>query len=252
VSALWNGLLDGLELVLRFLHDLTAPLFGAGAAWGWAIILLTVVVRVALLPLAIKQTNSMRAMQRLQPEIKKIQAKYKVDRSLMRSDPDKYRDKRQKQQEAMMALYKEHSVNPAAGCLPLVLQMPIFFALFTVLRGAERVPELAQGSFYVVQSLAANAREAGFGALLLVALMGITTFVSQRQMMASNPAAAEQPQQKVLLYVMPIMLMTFAFGVPVGVLLYWVTTNVWTMGQQAFMFRNIDPPAALAAKPNKA
>ncbi|HEY8339629.1 MAG TPA: YidC/Oxa1 family membrane protein insertase, partial [Egibacteraceae bacterium] len=101
---IWRTLLEGLEAILRFFHGLAEPLFGA-AAWGWAIVLLTLTVRVLLLPLAVKQTNSMRAMQKLQPEMKRIQAKYKVDRSLMRTNPEKYQQQRQKQQEAMMALY---------------------------------------------------------------------------------------------------------------------------------------------------
>lgn len=212
-------------------------------------IMLTVAVRLAMLPLAVKQTNSMRAMQRLQPEMKKIQAKYKVDRSLMRTNPDKYRERRQKQQEAMMALYREHSVNPAAGCLPLFLQMPIFFALFSLLRG-DAVPELERNGFYLINSLAGFPREVGLGGWLLIALMAVTTFWSQKQVMASNPAQAQQPQQKMLLYFMPVMLMFFAVNLPVGVLLYWVTTNLWTMAQQWVMFRNIEPAPA-AAKPGR-
>jgi YidC/Oxa1 family membrane protein insertase len=245
-----DAVLTSLEQTLRFFHTLAEPVFGA-AAWGWAIILLTVAVRIVLLPLAIKQTTSMRAMQRLQPELTKIRDKYKVDRSLMRTDPEKYRAKRQQQQEAMMALYKEHNVNPAAGCLPLVLQMPVFFALFSVLNSASRVPELSENGFYVVASLAAGAASAGLGGYVLIALMAATTFYSQKQMMASNPSAAQQPQQRVMLYVMPVMLTFFAISIPVGVLLYWVTTNVWTMAQQYVMFRSVDHSATPAAPPPK-
>ncbi len=245
MSQLWQLLLEGLEQVLRFFYGITAPLPLLGmAAWGWAVILLTVAVRLVLLPLAIKQTNSMRAMQRLQPEIKKLQAKHKVDRNLMRTNPEKYREARQKQQEATMALYREHNVNPAAGCLPLLLQMPVFFALFSLLRSRELVPELARNGFYFVGSLAAVAGQGGFGGWLLIILMGLTTFWSQKQMVASNPSAAQQPQQRVLLYFMPVMLAVFAVNLPIGVLLYWVTTNLWTIGQQWVMFRNIEPPAA--------
>jgi YidC/Oxa1 family membrane protein insertase len=237
--ALWHALIDGLGTVLRFFHDIVDPLPVLGiASWGWAVILLTFAVRLLLLPLAIKQINSMRAMQQLQPEIKKLQGKYKTDRSMMKTDPAKYRDRRQKQQEEMMKLYKEHNVNPASSCLPLLAQMPIFFALFTLLRDTTRVPELDVAGFYFIDSLAGFPRGAG---LVLVALMGITTFWSQKQMMASNPSAAQMPQQKIMLYVMPLMLLVFAFNMPVGVLLYWVTTNFWTMGQQWFMFRNIEP-----------
>ena len=253
--ALWEGLIDGLGWLLSFYHDAAAavPLVDL-AAWGWAIILLTFTVRVVLLPLAIKQISSMRAMQGLQPEMKKIQAKYKADRSMMKTNPEKYRERRQKQQEEMMKLYKEHNVNPAASCLPLIAQMPIFFALFTLLRDDERVPELASEGFYLIPNLAdAPSAQMGIGVVLLIVLMGATTFLSQRQMMASNPAASQQPQQKVLLYAMPLMLTVFAYSLPVGVLLYWVTTNVWTMGQQWVMFRNIEPAAASGdPKPKRA
>lgn len=236
--SLWNSLIDGLGQILFFFHDLFEPLTGLNA-WGWGIVMLTVVVRLALLPLAVKQTNSMRAMQKLQPEIKKIQAKFKTDRQMMKTNPEKFRERRQKQQEATMGLYKEHGVNPAAGCLPLLLQMPIFLALFQLLQNREYVPELADGMFYLVQPLTATPTEAGFGAFLLMALMGATTFLSQKQMMASNPTISDQPQQKVLLYVMPVVLVVFAVNMPTGVLLYWVTTNLWTLGQQYVMFRGI-------------
>jgi len=244
--ALWEGLIDGLGAVLRFFHDVVEPLPLLGAApWGWAIILLTFAVRVVLVPLAVKQISSMRAMQGLQPQMKKIQAKYKADRSLMRTDPEKYREKRQKQQEEMMKLYKEHNVNPAASCLPLLAQMPVFFALFTLLRDDRRVPELATEGFYIIPNLAeVPTAQMGIGVIILIGLMGLTTFLSQRQMMASNPAAADQPQQKILLYAMPVLLTVFAVNLPIGVLLYWVTTNVWTMAQQYVMFRNIEPAAA--------
>jgi YidC/Oxa1 family membrane protein insertase len=243
---IWHALVDGLASVLRFFHDLMEPALGI-ASWGWAIILLTFAVRLVLLPLAIKQINSMRAMQQLQPEVKKLQSRYKTDRSMMKTDPVKYRERRQKQQEELMKLYKEHNVNPAAGCLPLIAQMPVFFALFTVLRDNQRVPELEGASFYFIPSLAENPAGAG---LVLVVLMGLTTFLSQKQMMATNPNSAQMQQQKILLYVMPVMLLVFAFQMPVGVLLYWVTTNLWTMGQQWFMFRNVE--TASGPQPRKA
>ncbi len=246
MSALWNGLLDVIEAVLRFFHTAVSPVFGDAAAWGWAIILLTVAVRVFLLPLAVKQTRSQRAMQRLQPEMKKLQAKYKTDRSLMKTNPEKYRDQRQKQQEAMMALYKEHGVNPAGGCLPLVAQMPVFFALFSVLRDTQRLPELQQASFYFVQNLAHTVNQAGPSAWLLVLAMGATTYYSSRQMMANTPATGQQAsQQKIMMYAMPLILVFFSLNLYLGVLLYWITTNVWTIGQQWVMFRAAIPEPAV-------
>lgn len=254
MSELWQGLTNGLESVLRFFEGQLDGLLGA-FAWGWAIILLTVAVRVVLLPLAIKQTTSMRAMQRLAPDIKKVQAKYKADRGLMKTDPEKFKALRAKQQEEMQGLYRLHGVNPAAGCLPLVAQMPIFFALFTVLRSSD-LGELQDAPFYLVEHLSNTASGNGdIGAFLLLILMAATTFLSQQQMMKSNPAMSAQPQQKVMLYIMPPMLAFFGFSLPVGVLLYWVTTNAWTMAQQYVIFRqlgsvedaNPGPPGAGAA-----
>ncbi|MGH8897545.1 MAG: YidC/Oxa1 family membrane protein insertase [Egibacteraceae bacterium] len=240
---LWDGLIQGLSGFLRLLHDGSVGVFGV-YAWGWAIILLTFAVRLLLLPLAVKQTNSMRAMQKLQPELKKVQTKYRTDRSMMRTNPEKYRARKQKQQEAMMALYKEHNVNPAASCLPLLLQMPIFFALYRVLIKAQ---ELRTAPFYFIPNLASTPGQglavAGIGAFVLLVLMGATTFYSTYQMQARTPVSGElqAQQQKILLYVMPVMLTFVAFQLPAGVLLYWVATNLWTMGQQYLMFRNIEP-----------
>ena len=246
MSNLWQGLIGALGTVLRLFHDAVVgiPVIDV-AAWGWAIILLTAAVRLVLLPLAVKQTRSMRAMQTLQPEIKKLQGKYKTDRTMMKTDPEKYRERKAAQQQETMALYKEHGVNPAAGCLPLVAQMPIFFALFTLLRSDEYVSELGTASFYFA-SLGDSAIAAGVGGISLIVAMAATTFISQKQMMAHQPAAAVQPQQKMLLYVMPVMLAFFSFRLPVGVLLYWATTNLWTMAQQYLMFRNVEHSPAPA------
>ena len=247
---LWQGLLDVLTGILEYFHTLMAPAFGLNA-WGWAIILLTIAVRVALLPLAIKQTRSQRAMQSLQPEMKKIQAKYKADKGLMKTDPEKYRDLRAKQQSAMMELYKENGVNPASGCLPLVAQLPVFFALFNVLRSA---PGLKEGQFYLLPTLTDTPAMVGATSFFLLLLMGGTTYYSSRQMMASTAATGPQAQQqKIMMYVMPVMLTVFAWNMPIGVLLYWVTTNVWTIGQQFVMFRGVsaaepEPPPRTPAK----
>ena len=249
MSELWQGLIGALGTVLRLFHDTVAgvPLLEV-AAWGWAIILLTAAVRLVLLPLAVKQTRSMRAMQSLQPEIKKLQSKYKTDRTMMKTDPEKYRERKAAQQQATMALYKEHGVNPAAGCLPLVAQMPIFFALFTLLRSDDYVAELGTATFYFT-SLGESALAAGFGGIVLILAMAGTTYISQKQMMSHQPASAVQAQQKMMLYLMPVMLAAFSVNLPVGVLLYWATTNLWTMAQQYVMFRNVEQSPATPARP---
>jgi YidC/Oxa1 family membrane protein insertase len=241
ILAPWHALKDGLEQLLRIFADFSGGVFGEAVAWGWAIILLTIAVRFLLVPLAVKQTNSMRAMQQLQPEMKRIKEKYKADRSMMKTDPEKYQQLRKKQQEETMALYKEHNVNPAASCLPLLLQLPIFIALIQILRG-DRIAELAESGFYFVTNLAVRPTEAGLGAILLVLLTGITTYVSQKQMMAKNDSPSGQ-QQKIMLYAMPLFLTVVGFQLPVGPLLYILTQNVWQGLQQWVMFRNVGETA---------
>jgi YidC/Oxa1 family membrane protein insertase len=241
--AIWLQLLEALGSVLRFFHDITVGLFG-GYSWTVAIVLLTVAVRVVMLPLAVRQFHSMQAMQNLRPQMKKIQQRYKADRGMMRTDPEKYRAQRQKQQEELMALYKEHNVNPASSCLPLIAQMPIFIALFSVLRSETVIPELVSAPFPINTTLQAGANEAGIIAIGMLVLMGITTFVQQKQMMSRNAAMAtddqQMQQQKMMLYIMPVMLTVLGFNLPVGVLVYWVTTNLWQMGQQWYMLRQME------------
>jgi YidC/Oxa1 family membrane protein insertase len=251
--AIWNSLLQALGEVLRFFHDITVGLFG-GYSWAVAIVLLTLLVRLALMPLAIKQFRSMQAMQKLRPQMKKIQTKYKTDRSMMRTDPEKYREKRQKQQEELMALYKEHNVNPASSCLPLIAQMPIFIALFSVLRSPDVIPELVNAPFPIGATLQMPANQAGIIALGLLLLMGVTTFIQQKQMMGRQVAMADDQQmqqQKLMMYIMPVFLVFLGFNLPVGVLVYWVTTNLLQMAQQWYMLREVDESAEQAREANK-
>jgi YidC/Oxa1 family membrane protein insertase len=240
---IWFELLRALGSVLRFFHDITFSLFG-DYAWTVAIVLLTVSVRVVMMPLAVRQFRSMQAMQNLRPQMKKIQQRYKTDRGMMRTDPEKYRAQRQKQQEEMMALYKEHNVNPASSCLPLIAQMPIFIALFSVLRSPDVIKELVDAPFPINTTLQAPASQAGIIAIGMLILMGITTFVQQKQMMGRNAAMAtddqQMQQQKMMLYIMPVFLTVLGFQLPVGVLVYWVTTNLWQMGQQWYMLREME------------
>lgn len=246
MSQIWNNILDVFERALGGLEQLFS--FTGAASWGWAIIGLTLVIRILLLPLAIKQIRSMRAMQAIQPQMKAIQKKYKVDRDLMKKDPEQYKAKKQKMNEEMMALYQAEGVNPAASCLPLLAQAPVFFALFSILRG-DRANDLVGQSFYFFtmlvpeEGLTALVSAAGWPGWLLVILMAATMFVSQKQVMARQSATGgDNPmaqQQKVLLYVMPVFLAFISLNLPLGVLLYWVTTNGWQAGQQAIMLREV-------------
>ncbi len=250
-----DSVLGFLESVLTFLHDIVEPVFGVHS-WGWAIILLTLGVRILLLPLAIKQTRSMRAMQAIQPRIKEIQKKHKADRELMKKDPEKYKAKRQKMNEEMMALYQEEGVNPAASCLPLLAQAPVFIALFWAIRGMD---QLQNAPFYFFTSFidVAEGGASGLGALvssagwpgwLLIVVMSGTMFVTQKQMMARTAATgSDNPmaqQQKILLYVMPLFLAVISFQFMLGLLLYWVTTNIWQVVQQWIILREVKAEAA--------
>ena len=243
--SIWIGLLEALGEVLRFFHDATTGLFG-DYAWAIAIVLLTLLVRVAMMPLAIRQFRSMQAMQKLRPQMKKIQSKYKTDRGMMRTDPEKFRERRQKQQEELMALYKEHNVNPASSCLPLIAQMPIFVALFSMLRSPDIIPELVEAPFPIDATLQMPANQAGIIAIGMLLAMGFTTFIQQKQMMGRQAVAADDQQmqqQKMMMYIMPVFLVFLGFNLPVGVLVYWVTTNLLQMGQQWYMLREVDHEA---------
>jgi YidC/Oxa1 family membrane protein insertase len=243
LMSLWTGFQELLGSILRFFHDATVMVFG-DHAWLVAIVLLTVAVRVLLTPLAIKQFRSMQAMQQLRPQMKEIQDRYKTDRSMIRTDPEKYRAQRQKQQEELMALYQEHNVNPASSCLPLLVQAPILFGLFTVLRSPDVVPELVNAPFAFGATLQEVVRTAGPLAYALLLVMGITMFVQQRQMMARNTTAAAADDQtaqiqKMMLYVMPVVLVVTGVNFPVGVVIYWATTNLWQVGQQWYILREV-------------
>lgn len=246
--------------VVLAIHGVLAPLFGdsSGVSWGLAVFFLTILVRILLFPLFVKQIKSQRAMSELAPKIKEIQAKYKNDKERLGSET--------------MALYKEHGVNPLMGCLPLVLQAPVFYALFHVLRyisnhgGAQTNPtgwtpqygwtlnELhSAGHAHVFGvPLALGFRTADkaplFGAssttvqvvtVIAILVMASTTFWTQRQLMAKNAASGNPmaQQQKIMLYVLPPLFALFGLNFQMGVLIYWVTSNAWSLGQQHYVIK---------------
>lgn len=188
-------------------------------SYGWSIILLTIVIRIFILPLAIKQAKSMREMQKLQPKIKALQEKHKGDRERLGKET--------------MKLYQEHKVNPLSGCLPLILQMPVFFALFTLLNTYK---PLQGASFYVLSDLSKAASAFGlpwvtgkiglaYPYYILVALIVVTTHLSQKQV-------TTDPQQARLMMFMPLLMGAITWALPAGVLLYWVVFNGWMIVQQ--------------------
>ena len=258
--AWWQGLLDGLGWILSHIYD-------GIHNYGAAIILLTLGIRLLLLPLGLKQIRSMQAMQAIQPQMKQLQQKYKGNR--------------QKLNEEMMKLYKERGVNPLAGCLPLLLQIPVLIALYSVLRFPQHPPHLPEGSQlrtkiqssvtsvhpgnpanFLSMNLLCNAQQAGSQVkfpdktvtggevhldcgqgvpvripyYLLGLLMVATMYYQQRQMQRASPPGASQ-QQQAMMRILPLISIFWGFVVPAGVILYWTTSNLVQIGQQHFLLR---------------
>lgn len=272
-----NPFYDAIAWLVVHIHGLVT-FVGPNWSWAIAIVLLTIFMRILLIPLFVKQIKSQRAMAAIQPQMKALQQKYKNDRV--------------KQQEEMQKLWREAGVNPLMGCLPLLPQIPIFFALFHVLdalhpsllnpatgQACKAVSATCQYHFSAIHGMtlaqvqaAAHAKIFGvpiaaafsspssllhfLGASptstrilcgLLTLLMVATTFITQRQLMARNTATGgtQMPsQQKVILYVLPLFFLIYGYKFPVGVLLYWLTTNLWSMGQQLIVIRRMDATAA--------
>ncbi|MET8165281.1 membrane protein insertase YidC [Streptomyces sp. NPDC005329] len=262
IASLFSFITTPVSWVIVQFHKVYGSIFGpdTGWAWGLSIVSLVILIRICLIPLFVKQIKATRAMQTLQPEMKKIQERYKNDK--------------QRQSEEMMKLYKETGTNPLSSCLPILAQSPFFFALYHVLNG------IANGETIGVinESLLASAQKAHiFGAPLaakftdsasdlvsfdasltnvrivtaiMIIMMSASQFFTQRQLMTKNvDTSVKTPfmqQQKMLMYVFPVMFAVFGINFPVGVLVYWLTTNVWTMGQQMYVIRNNPTPGSKA------
>lgn len=267
-------LLDWLRIAVSWIlvqfHALFSTFLDPASGWTWvlSIIGLVVVMRILLIPLFVKQIKAMRNMQLIHPQIKDIQKKYAGDR--------------ERQSQEMMKLYRETGTNPLASCLPIILQAPIFFALFQVLQGiAMYSPDNPQADspgvfswdqYYALADQAHNASIFGvplygyfMGAgevaadgfsptatrilsFILIILMSGTTFLTQRQLIVKNSAPGNPMvrQQKILLYVFPLIFAVTGINFPIGVLIYWLTTNLWTMGQQFYVIRNNPQPGSPA------
>jgi len=226
-----------------------------GWAWGLSIVGLVIIIRILLIPLFVKQIRSTRNMQVLQPKMREIQQKYKDDR--------------ERQSQELMKLYRETGTNPFSSCLPIIAQAPIFLALFRVLDGIAK--DHPRG--FITEELVASAQHAKiFGAeisasfanspgnvtvkivtMTMVVIMAGSQFIAQRQLMLKNlsPDAANNPfvqQQKILLYILPVVFAVSGFFFPVGVLLYWLVSNFWTIGQQMYVIRHNPNPGSIAHK----
>ena len=257
MDSILGPLYYAVSFVIKAIHTLLSPIFGAssGVSWSLAIVGLVVLIRIILIPLFVKQIKSQRALQALQPKMKELQKKHKDDR--------------QKQSEELMKLYKEHNTNPLASCFPILAQAPIFFALFRVLNGIGKTPPHAYGVLTLADVknaasahffgapisatfLGSNVTTVKIVTIILIILMSATTFLTQRQLMIKGmPASSLEnnpmvQQQKILLYVFPLIFAVSGVNFPVGVLIYWLTTNLWTMGQQLYVIRRNPTPGSPA------
>jgi YidC/Oxa1 family membrane protein insertase len=233
-------LVDIADKVLVFFHD------SAGLSWGGAIIALTISVRALLIPLTYKQLKGMRALQALQPQIKELQEKYKDDR--------------QRMQQEMMRIYQENKVNPFASCIPLVAQLPVFITLFYVLQHDLRVDICGQTKLTCSDFAAQQGHAAGFfgesflfipdltakatgGVLITLLILYVVTQLISGLVMAITA----DKSQRTLMFMLPLIFVPFIISFPAGLILYWITTNVWTIGQQYTIQRLVPVPEA--AKP---
>ncbi|TLS35132.1 YidC family membrane integrase SpoIIIJ [Pseudalkalibacillus caeni] len=185
-----------------------------GGNYGLAIIIVTLLIRTLLLPLMIKQTRSSKAMQALQPEMKKLREKYS----------SKDQETQQKLQKEMMELFQTHGVNPLAGCLPILVQMPILLGFY---HSIMRTGEIASHNFLWFSL--------GEPDIILAVTAGVTTFIQQKIMMGGAEGAAANPQMKMMLYIMPVMIVVFAISFPAALSLYWVIGNLFMIVQTYFI-----------------
>ncbi|WP_432026752.1 membrane protein insertase YidC [Streptomyces sp. 1222.5] len=262
IASLFSFITTPVSWVIVQFHTVYGAIFGpdTGWAWGLSIVSLVILIRICLIPLFVKQIKATRAMQTLQPEMKKIQERYKNDK--------------QRQSEEMMKLYKESGTNPLSSCLPILAQSPFFFALYHVLNGIasgqtigvinESLLESARkahifgaplaakfkDSAETIHALGASVTDVRVVTVIMIVLMSASQFYTQRQLMTKNvDTTVKTPfmqQQKMLMYVFPIMFAVFGINFPVGVLVYWLTTNVWTMGQQMYVIHNNPTPGSKA------
>jgi len=235
IANVLQPLIDVFDAILVFFHD------HAGLSWGTSIIALTVVVRLAILPLAIRQFHSMQGLQQLAPEMKKLQEKYKDDR--------------QRLNQEMMKLYQEHKVNPFGSCLPLILQMPVFISLFYMLRSDLRVDICGQqalpcgdvipgsAKWFFIPDITARAT----GAVLVTLLV---LYIGSQLLSSVLMSVTADRNQRLLIIALPFLFVPFIIGFPAGLLLYWITTNVWTVGQQTIIRKRAGMPVGIRSQPS--
>ena len=212
---------DLLRHVLNWFHE------SVGLTWAWSIVALTVTVRLLLVPLTVRQIHSMQNLQRHAPQMKEIQKKYKNDKK--------------RQQEELMKFYRENQINPAASCLPLLAQFPVFIALYFVLREFSKHPpggDLSWLGHNFVPDITAHANAHWSGYLLLA------VYVASQLVSTMLMSSTMDKTQRIMLIVLPVVFVTFLLNFPVGLVIYWVTTNLWTVGQGLITRRLMPKPQA--------
>jgi YidC/Oxa1 family membrane protein insertase len=227
-------LIDPLRALLDIIHE------QGNLTYGWSIVVLTVLVRVVMIPLVVKQYTSMRRLQALAPQIKELQEKYKGDRKRLN--------------EEVMTFYRENNVNPASSCLPLLVQLPVFIALFYVLRDFSR--EAVEGDaavdtlsfMWVIPDITLKLTEIGLGAVIIVMIYAASQLlVTELSLTPTTPQA-----QKRLMRLLPLVIVVFVFQFPVpsGLVIYWVATNLWSAGQQMIIKDRLGPAPTAAELKN--
>ena len=225
IANVLQPLIDLADAILTFWHDTV------GLSWGASIIGMTVVVRLAILPLTFKGVRGMQDMQRLAPEMQRIKERYKEDR--------------QRQNEEIMKLYQDHQVNPLSSCLPLLLQIPFFLALFYLLRDDKFEEEIrGEESFLFIEDLA----EPATGGVLL-ALIAI--YVGTQLASGLVTAVSADKMQRYILLAFPFIFIPIIISFESGLLVYWITTNVWTIGQQLAVRKLFPKPEPISASNGK-
>jgi YidC/Oxa1 family membrane protein insertase len=220
VAGILSPIENALAWLLQHLHDTV------GLSWGWSIVALTIIVRICLVPIMVKQIHSMQRMQAHMPEMKVLQQKYKGDR--------------QRLNEELMKFYKENEINPAASCLPMLVQIPVFFALYFVLKNfTKHVTALPDELHWlIVPNITAHVTEHWSGYVLLVLYIGSQVGYAYFGTPPNLPKS-----QRVLFMVVPFFIIPFVSRFPVGLLMYWMTTNLWTVGQGIITRRMVPKPA---------
>jgi YidC/Oxa1 family membrane protein insertase len=223
IANVLQPLIDACEAVLRFWHDLIGDFEGS---WGWSIILLTFTVRIVILPLTFKGVKSMQRLQTLQPEIKRIQERYKDDKQRMNQE--------------VMAFYQREKVNPLGSCMPLLLQIPFFIALFYLLRSPAFEADIADNpGFGPIDDLADKVTDPVLLGVLIVLYVGT-------QLAASAVTAfSADPMQRRIMFALPFVFVVFIINFEAGLIVYWITTNVWTIGQQLLVKKLYPKPAPI-------